>query len=146
MKVLFKNMSALLKIFLFPVIVFGLHILLSKTVDMYRSFPWIDIPMHFGGGVAMMVSIGMLYKSLQKIAVIPHLPLAITRLFLFTIISTITIFWEFAEFTTDFFYYTHAQVSIPDTMKDMFLGMLGGVLVISLFRFIPVIKLTNRDS
>lgn len=113
---------------------------------MYGMFPWIDIPMHFVGGMAMSTTLVMLYKALQNINIIPHMHIAITKIFLFTTISTITIFWEFSEFTTDLFFRTHAQVSIPDTMKDMFLGMVGGLLVISLFRFFPVIQLKHVEK
>ena len=128
------------------IIIFGLHILLSKTVDMYALFPWIDIPMHFVGGMTMTTTLIMLYKALQHINVIPQMHVAITKLFLFTAISTITIFWEFAEFSTDVFFGTHAQVSIPDTMKDMFLGMMGGLLIISLFQFFPIIKFKDEKK
>lgn len=129
-----------------PIIVFGVHILLSKTVDMYGLFPWIDIPMHFVGGMTMTTTLIMLYKALQHINVIPQMHVAITKLFLFTAISTITIFWEFAEFSTDVFFGTHAQVNIPDTMKDMFLGMMGGLLIISLFQFFPIIKFKDEKK
>lgn len=139
-KFIFRNITAFLKILTLPIIVFGVHVLLSKIVDMYALFPWIDIPMHFVGGMTMTTTLIMLYKALQHINLIPQMHAAITRVFLFTTISTITIFWEFAEFSTDVFFGTHAQVSIPDTMKDMFLGMLGGLLVISLFRIFPIIK------
>ncbi len=113
---------------------------------MYGLFPWIDIPMHFVGGMTMTTTLIMLYKALQHINVIPQMHVAITKLFLFTAISTITIFWEFAEFSTDVFFGTHAQVNIPDTMKDMFLGMMGGLLIISLFQFFPIIKFKDEKK
>ena len=145
-KFIFRNITAFLKMLTLPIIVFGVHILLSKTVDMYGLFPWIDIPMHFVGGMTMTTTLIMWYKALQHINVIPQMHGAITKLFLFTATSTITIFWEFAEFSTDVFFGTHAQVSIPDTMKDMFLGMMGGLLIISLFQVFPIIKLKDEKK
>jgi len=41
---------------------------------------------------------------------------------------------EMAEFVSDYFYHTRVQVSLDDTMLDMFLGILGGSLVSFLFR------------
>ena len=38
-----------------------------------------------------------------------------------------TVVWEWAEFVSDHFFGTHAQVDLTDTMKDMLMGSLGGL-------------------
>lgn len=41
--------------------------------------------------------------------------------------GTATVFWEFAEFVSDRFFGTHAQVGLEDTLLDMALGVAGGL-------------------
>lgn len=49
-----------------------------------------------------------------------------TLIILFTM--SMAVCWEFYEFLSDTFLYTHAQASNFDTMKDLFMGTLGAMV------------------
>ena len=51
----------------------------------------------------------------------------IMLLLIVTLVATGAVCWEFHEWLSDTFFGTHLQWSVTDTMKDLFLGMLGGV-------------------
>jgi len=42
--------------------------------------------------------------------------------------KSIVITWEFLEFSSDYVLYTTAQPSLANTMQDMFLGIIGGIM------------------
>jgi hypothetical protein len=48
--------------------------------------------------------------------------------------STITILWEFFEWTLDRLLQRHWQLSLDDTLFDMFLGMLGSIVYLAVTR------------
>lgn len=109
-----------------PTVVFSLHVIANFGFHIYDRFPAFDIPMHFAGGVAIAfffarnVSIFFIPHLTQKSRVLGHIAMV------FALTATATVFWEFAEFIYDAILGTHVQVSIADTMLDMFLGILGG--------------------
>ena len=43
-------------------------------------------------------------------------------------VAMMAVLWEFYEALTDRFFGTRAQLGLFDTMKDLFDGMLGGVM------------------
>lgn len=110
-----------------------LHVLAS-IFDWYYAILWFDTPMHFLGGAAIALSA---YYFLQT-----DTQTKTTRLTLFLFLIGTTalaaIFWEFFEFSMDYFYNTHNQISIADTMKDMAMGLLGATIA-------SIIKLKNRS-
>ena len=38
-----------------PLLVFVVHVFATEVLDVYRSWPGLDIPMHFAGGVSVAV-------------------------------------------------------------------------------------------
>jgi len=117
-----------------PILVFGIHIVLAKLFDIYTTFPDIDIPMHFFGGVAIT------HFLLRSVAVAVDLSLLGSpnrtgvALLAFLAASTITILWEFFEWTLDRLLQRHWQLSLDDTLFDMFLGMLGSIVYLAVTR------------
>lgn len=113
-----------------PITVFSIHVLSVFLLNMYTVFPSFDIPMHFLGGVAITyfyiqcITCGIKENILGR----PSFLAVILLIFLLT--CTTTIFWEFAEWTSDVLFKTHMQVSLNDTLLDMVLGILGGVVMI----------------
>lgn len=117
-----------------PILVFGIHVVLARVFDMYTIFPDIDIPMHFFGGMAIThfllrsitvaVDLGFIgYPNRTGIAV-----------FAFLAACTTTILWEFLEWILDRLLQREWQVSLDDTLFDMFLGMLGSIVYLALTR------------
>lgn len=47
---------------------------------------------------------------------------------IFIFVVSVSVLWEFWEFLSDKYFLTNSQISIADTMKDMFMGMLGAFL------------------
>ena len=115
-----------------PILVFTSHCVAIFVFNIYRYFPWFDIPMHFVGGMAITyffiesVLSAYNHKFLGKPSIITII------LLIFLLTSTTTIFWEFTEWGADAFLGMHTQAGLDDTLLDMLLGMLGGLLAIGL--------------
>lgn len=131
---LLDNFRQLLFLFLAPIILFAIHLVMLMVFDIYDIYPAVDIPMHFFGGATMALAVILLLKSLEKSGVISKIQKLIDVYIVFTTVSTIAIFWEFGEFLLDFVLDTNHQPSPADTMADVFLGMLGCVVVLLFFK------------
>lgn len=112
------------KIYIWPAAVLVIHVLAS-VFGWYDAIWWFDTPMHFAGGMAIALST---YYYLQtdketKTSLISFFQILVGT----TAIAAI--FWEFFEFTIDYFYQTHNQISIADTMKDLAMGLLGAIII-----------------
>ncbi|HYM34408.1 MAG TPA: hypothetical protein VET48_03375 [Steroidobacteraceae bacterium] len=70
-----------------------------------------------------------MFTSLENVeTVVGMIPPAIGYILVFTSVGTIAGLWEFYEFVYDWLFGTHTQLSITDTMSDMFFGMLGSLV------------------
>ena len=137
MKIVKTILANLFEVFLFflpPLIVFVVHIILCELFDIYWKIPRFDIPMHFIGGVSFAFSLIALFRFLQKQEAIPQMDLFISVFFIFTTIATVAIVWEFAELASDLLFKTQTQVSVKDTMLDIFLGMAGGLSMALIYK------------
>ncbi len=110
-----------------PLCVVGLHGLLSRVLGLYEPYPDLDVPMHFVGGVAMAYFLGHALAAANAKGLLGMPSRALLLLAWFASTSTVTILWEFLEFTTDFLGLTQAQANVADTMLDFLMGMLGGL-------------------
>lgn len=115
----------ILKMFWPPIFVFTLHVILSRGFGAYIVFPWIDIPVHFLGGLSMAYSLFLAITSLQEHGMISRLDKIIELVLVFTLVATIAVFWEFSEFSMDQLLGTNVQISLQNTMQDLFMGILG---------------------
>jgi hypothetical protein len=119
-----------LMIFWPPIFVFSFHVFLVRVLNVYSFFPWLDIPMHYLGGLSMAYCLSLAQTSLQDHKVVNQLDKLIELVLVFTLVATIAVFWEFAEFLLDHLLGTDLQVSLPNTMQDLLMGILGaGTLV-----------------
>lgn len=129
----FMRSTNFLKLLLLPLIILLIHGVFSYF-GFYGRFVWIDIPMHFFGGVSIGIAYLLFFRMLQKMNYVgrihPFLEMGIITSF----VSITAVFWEFREFLGDYFFGWHTQPSIADTMADLFLGMLGGVMGIIITR------------
>lgn len=111
-----------------PSLVFLFHAVASLGFQAYQRFPPLDIPMHFLGGFVICYFFHRASVNASTVGLLgPFHPVTHVVL-VFALVATTTIFWEFAEFTSDRFFGTHAQVDLPDTLLDMLLGMFGGIV------------------
>ncbi len=113
-----------------PLLVFGVHAIVVLGWNAYHKVPYLDVPMHTLGGIAIAY---FFWKSVHteagRVLLGSQTQFARTLLVL-TATGATTGLWEFAEWTTDSFGWTRAQGGVDDTMLDMFLGMLGGLIFV----------------
>jgi hypothetical protein len=95
-----------------------------------QQFPLLDIPTHFIGGVVITYFYRVAIGHSQQLA--GEIPFPVQVLFAFTCTGTTTILWEFYENIFDFFFLTQMVRGVTDTVVDLFVGLLGA-LVLSLF-------------
>ena len=110
-----------------PVLVFGLHVLASRVFHAYVLLPSLDMPMHFLGGVATAFFFHRASLNASAVGLQGPLQSSTHRLLVFSLTGTTTAFWEFAEFISDRYFGTHAQLGLQDTLSDMLVGIGGGL-------------------
>ena len=115
-----------------PIGVFLLHAVCSKVLELYRPYPHLDLPMHAAGGLA----IGWFCWCATGVDAARPVVGALTRFgraFVAALgVLAATAVWEFAEWTTDGLGWTRAQGGQLDTMVDMSLGAVGGLVAVLL--------------
>src|SRR5262245_59819659 len=109
-----------------PVFVFVLHVFMSRVLNGYILYPPLDIPMHFFGGIAIAYFFSGCFAALPGTAIAPTLRPLAQLVLVISLTATASVFWEFAEFTSDRLFGTHAQLDLNDTLLDMALGIAGG--------------------
>jgi len=111
----------------FPLAVFVAHLVLSFLFA-YDRFPPLDGPMHVLGGIAIAFSVWGGLNVLINAGVLAPVQPALRAVLLFALTSTAAVFWEFAEFVSDHTIGTHVQWGLRDTLMDMLLGIIGGLV------------------
>lgn len=114
-----------------PILVFCIHVVTSVVFHGYQKYPWLDIPMHFSGGVAIALFIRAAALHASDLGLLAKLDATTLRVLVFALVGATTVFWEFAEFVADTYFATGAQKGVRDTMSDMFFGFLGGTLFLA---------------
>jgi hypothetical protein len=114
-----------------PISVFGFY-LFGLAIHLYDWFPPLDVPTHFMGGVAITYFYRSLIRNVQLL--VGEIPLPIRVIFAFTCTGTTTVFWEFYENFMDRFFGFHMVLGLGDTIKDMFLGLSGSLVLSLLYR------------
>ena len=114
-----------------PLIVFGFYII-GLAFQIFKLFPPLDIPTHFIGGVAITYFYRSAIQNSQRI--VGAIPLPIQTLLAFTCTGTTIILWEFYENLFDFLFGTHMVRGLEDTILDMFLGLLGAMVLSAFYR------------
>ena len=115
--------------FRFPIIVFLVSCFLS-FFGIYDFYPWIDIPIHFIGGFVIAYSFVLILNFWKEKNLIKINNKLIYILFIVALVSLIAVFWEFWEYVMDYFFNYQCQFGLWDTMLDLFLGILGGFVLI----------------
>ncbi len=118
--------------------------LLGNVLGLYGSWPWYDMPMHFGGGFAMGVfAIALWQEGIEEVRfkgrLAKHLKWWLVPLFVIGFVALVATLWEFHEFGLDILLDQEPvrQVNLEDTMADFFLGLLGAVVAIIGFHRFP---------
>lgn len=120
-----KQASKIASFFVFPMIIFLVH-LVVKALRVYQIFPYVDIPLHYIGGLSIAYTSALILSYLESEKIIAPLNKLLFLLLLLSLTAMAAVFWEFAEFLSDQLLHTKLQPSIANTMQDQFLGVLGG--------------------
>ena len=107
-----------------PLVVVILHAILESTIGSR-----VDPYMHVLGGAALQY---FFYNVLSlPFSWIGALTRFAKMIFAFTLTCTIATLWELGEFVSDRYFDTHLQESIPETIADLTLGLLGAIIVLT---------------
>lgn len=117
----------------FPSLVFVVHCILFYGFRAYDNAPLLDIPSHFLGGVAIAYFFDVGITYLDRLGIVRVGSRQAALLIVFGLVGTTTVVWELAEFLADVFFKAGAQLGLGDTMKDQFVGIVGGAAYIGLF-------------
>ncbi len=127
------SVRKILEAFLFPALVFFVHLFCMLVLKVYDYIPWFDVPAHFIGGFSVGVTGILLLKELKRVGWYSANKI-VSFIFVVCFVGTIAVIWEFHEFAVDQILGWNWQVSISDIMLDLFLGLVGSVVAgISLF-------------
>lgn len=114
-----------------PLAVVGFY-LIGLALGLFDLFPPLDIPTHFMGGVAITYFFRSAIKHSQKF--LGDIPALVQILFAFTCTGTTIILWEFYENAFDFLFGTTMVRGLEDTIVDMFVGLLGALVLTVFYR------------
>jgi hypothetical protein len=114
-----------------PLSVFSFYVI-GLAFQLFKLFPPLDIPTHFIGGVAITYFYWSAIRNSERI--VGDIPFPIQTLLAFTCTGTTIILWEFYENLFDYFFGTHMVRGLEDTMLDMFLGLLGALVLSAFYR------------
>ena len=114
------------KIFSPPIAVLVIHFFIL-FIGVYNVYPDVDIPAHFMGGFSAAWSFVLLFKFAYEEKLIGEMNPLVFFVFVVSLVSLTAVLWEFFEFGLDTFFNLHTQLSLRDTMGDLFFGLVGGV-------------------
>ncbi|MDD4761610.1 MAG: hypothetical protein PHZ25_01105 [Candidatus Pacebacteria bacterium] len=112
---------------LFLVIVFT-HVI-GTWRDWYWNLSWLDIPMHFLGGFFIAVFFLWIRKNLPFL--VGKNNFFVDFIIILGFVALIGVLWEFFEYFLDYFFANRgvmplSQVSLQDTLGDLFFDLVGG--------------------
>ena len=113
-----------------PLTVFLAHVTASRILGTYLVFPSLDVPMHLLGGAAIAYFFRSSLCARESRPIVGALTETAATLFSFTATGLAAVFWEFAEWLSDRYLGTHAQLGLDDTLLDMLLGIAGGLALV----------------
>jgi hypothetical protein len=106
--------------------VFGL------AFDLYDLYPWLDMPTHFLGGMAITYFYRVAIRNSHTLLGLT--PYLIQVLLAFTATGTTTVFWEFYENTIDHLFGFNTVRGLEETIIDLLMGVSGALVVSVLYR------------
>lgn len=106
-----------------PATVLISHAIADKVFNAYATYPWIDIPAHFFGGVAITYFFLTAAANLQR--VVGTIPYIVQLVLAVGLAAISAIVWEFVEYLCDLFLGSKISLGVTDTLSDLFFGLLG---------------------
>jgi len=97
----------------------------------YGAFFWYDRFAHFMGGLSVAIALVIVLRAkniLPDLSIQPHLSFSIQMLILVALVTLFGVFYELEEYAETFFLHNNRLGDVFDTMDDLLLNLLGGVL------------------
>jgi hypothetical protein len=114
-----------------PLSVLGFYAI-GLFFGLFDAFPFLDIPTHFMGGVVITYFYRVAIRHSQTL--VGAIPFPIQVLLAITSTGTTTVLWEFYENLADILLGTRMVRGLEDTITDLFVGILGGLVLSLLYR------------
>lgn len=130
-----KLLAELLGIFSLPILILIIHIPF-EVYDVYNLIWWIDIPMHFLGGLLIGRSYFLLIGLLQREDHMGNMHRFAHFVFVVSLVALTAVAWETQEFILDLTDNAMRQPGLANTMQDLILGILGGTIGFAIQFFI----------
>jgi hypothetical protein len=113
-----------------PFVVFGIH-LIAFNIGLYKTYPLLDIPMHFFGGLAIAYFLSNVFVNALGLFDRPSSNGLVISLLVCTSTCTIAVFWELAEFALSWSLSANLQGGLANTMRDLFFGFAGSLFFVA---------------
>ncbi|MCE9608924.1 MAG: hypothetical protein K8R23_01725 [Chthoniobacter sp.] len=113
-----------------PLLLISFHLVALCGFDAYILFPALDLPMHFLGGVVCAFCLHRASINASVCGLLGPFHQLTHRLLVLALTCSVTVLWEFAEFSSDHLFGSHTQLGLEDTLHDMLLGTLGGMALL----------------
>ncbi len=125
-----------------------LIVLILQYVRMYTlpALSGFDVLAHVLGGFTIAWMGMMLLERWRRRGWITIRPFIFRDYIVFATVSLIGVVWEFWEFIMQWITGDLYQPSIADTMNDLFMDLLGGILLIAAYRIIRRAQQAKKKS
>ena len=128
-----------------PASLFVIHAVMSFS-GIYGEAPWLDIPMHWLGGVAIAYFFDRALASALSAGVAGRPSPSLVAVTVFCATCAAAVVWEIAEWTLDLYESSGNMLRIHDTMLDMIRGVAGGLVYLIVSRLVQRDRAVTRSS
>ena len=112
-----------------PAVVLICYVIAAKGFSAYILYPWLDIPSHFCGGLAITYFFCTAIRYSQS--VFGNIPKAVQLTLAVGLTAISAIVWEFFEYLSDHLLGSKVNLGVFDTLSDLFFGLLGAVIIVA---------------
>ena len=106
----------------------SLCVIAASVVDLYALYPWLDMPSHFAGGIAVTHFFRVALANAQ--AKIGRIPRAVQLALSLGLTVIAAVVWELLEYLSDVALGTTMTLGTADTLSDLLFAMLGSLCVV----------------
>ena len=117
----------ILKISLFPFVVYVVANAFNRLYSGYNILWWLNVLFHFLGGLSMATSGWVILNLAKNYKKIKTANIFIDFILIINFVMAMAVIWEVHELISDIYFFTNAQISNADTMKDLIMGGLGAL-------------------
>ena len=111
-----------------PLAVFCFYAVAAKGFNSYLLYPWLDMPTHFLGGIAITYFFRVATVHAQEL--VGSIPRSIQLVLSLGMTAVTAVVWELLEFLSDITFGTHMNLGVSDTLSDLLFGLLGALVVV----------------